>query len=184
MISTSRKPRVVRRPTPFALRSMTMLEPSVVPWTAWATSAHLTPLFAINSSRPARHASDGSGYVVRRFAVVSSPDGDCSTKSVNVPPTSNPRGWAKGSAPAVGAGEDQPVGVSPAGLVGDRVLDRLAVRGGIGALEEEHCRARAHLEQLGDLPRRERRVHHLLHQLDLHAEHPLDGADQRGLREV
>src|SRR5262252_7712861 len=43
---------------------------------------------ASSASRPARHASDGSGYVVSRLAVVSSPVGDCRTKSVNVPPTS------------------------------------------------------------------------------------------------
>src|SRR3990167_9317427 len=123
MTRTSRKPRVVRSPTPAALRSITMFEPSVVPWTAWATSAHGTPLAAISSSSPARQASDGSGYVVSRLAVASSPEGAWSTKSVNVPPTSKPMRYPKDSAPAVGPGEDDAVRVAAPRLVGDRVLE-------------------------------------------------------------
>src|SRR5439155_10656688 len=64
-------------------------------------------------------------------------------------------------APAFGSGEDEAIGVAPGRLVGDRVLDRLTARREVRALEEEQWRAGPHLEQLGDLPRRERRVDHL-----------------------
>src|SRR3990170_8696924 len=185
MTSTSRKPRVVSSPTPRALRSITTFEPSVVPCTAWATSPQATPLAAISASRPARHASDGSGYVVSRFAVASSPEGDCSTKSVKVPPTSKPMRYAtRRSAPAVGAREDDAVRVALAHLVRDRVLDGLAAGREIGALEEQERRARPDLEQLGDLPWCECGIHHLLHQLDLDAGEALDGADERRLGQV
>src|SRR5207248_2623707 len=185
MSSTSRKPRVVSRPTPRALRSMTTLLPSVVPCTACATSRQATPALASSASSPARHASEGSGYVVNRLAVVSSPPGDCSTKSVNVPPTSKPTRYDTGaSAPAFGPGEDHAIGVAAAGLVGQRVLDRLAVGREVRALEDQQGRSRTDLQQLGHRARRQRRVDGLLEHLDRRGEVPLDRRDQRRLREI
>src|SRR5437899_8723640 len=151
MSSTSRKPRVVSGPTPRALRSMTTLLPSVVPCTACATSRQATPALVRSASSPARHASEGSGYVVSRLAVVSSPAGDCSTKSVNVPPTSKPIRYDTKSAPPLRAREHDAVGIAPSRLVGDRVLDRLAVGCKIRALEHQQRRPRPHLQELGDL---------------------------------
>src|SRR5437660_1462727 len=155
MSSTSRKPRVVSRPTPRALRSMTTLLPSVVPCTAWATSLQATRAPASSASRPARHASEGSGYVVRRLAVVSSPAGDCSTKSVNVPPTSKPIRYDTKSAPPLRAREHDAIRIAPARLIGDGVLHGLAGGRVVRALEDQQGRARPHLQQLGDLPRRQ-----------------------------
>src|SRR6058998_3396512 len=166
MSSTSRKPRVVSRPTPRALRSMTTLLPSVVPCTACATSRQATPALARSASSPARHASEGSGWVVRRLEAVSSPAGDCSTKSVNVPPTSKPIRYDTKSAPPLRAREQDAVRIAPSGLVADGVLDRLAVGRVVRALEHQQRRARAHLQQLGDLARRQVGVGHLLERLD------------------
>ena len=53
--------RVVISATPRPLRSMTTLEPSVVPWTACCKSGQPKPDLRMISSRPARQASDGSG---------------------------------------------------------------------------------------------------------------------------
>src|SRR6266705_755382 len=183
MMSTSRKPRVVSRPTPWALRSMTTLEPSVVPCTAWLSSAHDTPARSISSSRPARQAAAGSGWVVSRLPVVSSPDGACSTKSVKVPPTSNPTRNATRSAPVLVAGETDLVGIAPARLVRQRVLDGLAAGGEVGALEEQQRGAGAELEQLGHRARRQGGVDRLLQELDRHGQVPLDERDE-GLRQV
>src|SRR5436309_1466756 len=184
MSSTSRKPRVVSRPTPRALRSMTTLLPSVVPCTACATSRQATPALASSASSPARHASEGSGYVVSRLAVVSSPAGDCSTKSVNVPPTSKPIRYDTKSAPPLRAREHDAVGIAPSRLVGDRVLDRLAVGCVIRTLEHQQRRARSHLQELGDLARRQHGVGDLLERLDTHLRLPLDGRDERGLGQI
>src|SRR6185436_11511521 len=184
MISTSRKPRVVSRPTPRALRSMTTLEPSVVPWTAWLSSVHPIPARPISSSRPSRQAADGSGYVVSRLPVVSSPEGACSTKSVNVPPTSNPTRYATRSVPALGAGEADAVGIASARLIRDRVLHRLAAGGEVGPLEEQQRRAGTQLEQLGHGARRQGGVDRLLHELDRHVELALDGPDERAIRDA
>src|ERR671919_260842 len=166
MISTSRKPRVVSSPTPWALRSMTTLEPSVVPCTPWPMSAHATPACASSASSPARQAAEGSGYVVSRLPVVSSPVGACSTKSVNVPPTSNPTRYVTRSAPVLGPREADLVGIAPAGLVRQRILDRLAAGREVEALEQQQRRAGAELEQLGHRARRQGRVNGLLHELD------------------
>src|SRR5512145_90727 len=174
MMSTSRKPRVVSRPTPYPLRSMTTLEPSVVPCTASATSAQATPALAMSSSRPARHAWDGSGYVVSRLAVASSPDGACSTKSVKVPPTSKPRRYGTCSAPPLRAGEHDTEGVATTGLIGNRVLDRLAAHGEVGPLEQQQRRPGSHLEQLGHVARRQHGIGDLVENLDGHAQLALD----------
>src|SRR5262247_946831 len=147
---------------------MTTLLPSVVPCTACVTSGHATPAPASSASRPARQASDGSGYVVSRLAVVSSPAGDWSTKSVNVPPTSNPIRYDTKSAPPLRARQHDAIGIASARLVGDGVLDRLAVGRVVRALEHQQRRARTDLQQLGDLARREHRVGHLLEGLDPH----------------
>src|SRR5688572_3768371 len=136
MIRTSRNPRVVISPTPRALRSMTMFEPSVVPCTACATSLHGTPARATSSSRPARHAAEGSGYVVSRLPVDSSPAGDWITRSVKVPPTSNPIRYGTGLTPAFGPGQDHAVRVAATRLVREHVLDRLAARREVGPIEE------------------------------------------------
>ena len=64
------------------------------------------------------------------------------------------------------------------------MLDGLAARRIIGALEAEQRGAPPDLEKRGDLARGQRRVHDLLHELDRHTEHALDGADHGGLREV
>src|SRR2546428_7071777 len=110
---------------------MTTLLPSVVPCTACATSRQATPALASSASSPARHASEGSGYVVSPLAVVSSPAGDCSTKSVNVPPTSKPIRYDTKSAPPLRAREHDPIRIAPARLIGGGGLPRLAVgRGG------------------------------------------------------
>src|SRR5215510_4104918 len=90
MIRMSRKPRVVRSATPFPLRSMTTLEPSVVPWTAWARSAQPSPARATSSRSPSTQARAGSCGVVRRLPVSRRPSSACSAKSVKVPPTSKP----------------------------------------------------------------------------------------------
>src|SRR5438046_1877092 len=133
---------------------MTTLLPSVVPCTAGATSRQATPALASSASSPARHASEGSGYVVSRLAVVSSPAGDCSTKSVNVPPTSKPIRYDTKSAPPLRAREQDAVRVALSRLVADGVLHRLAIGRVVRALEHQQRRARAHLQQLGDLARR------------------------------
>src|SRR5438045_9070393 len=119
--------------------------PSVVPCTACARSRQATPALARSASSPARHASEGSGYVVSRLAVVSSPAGDCSTKSVNVPPTSKPIRYDTKSAPPLRAREHDAIGIAPARLVCHRVLDGLAVGRVIRALEHQERRARSHL---------------------------------------
>src|SRR4029450_7784836 len=59
MIRTSRNPCVVRRATWPPFRSITTFEPSVVPCTAWASSAHPSPARATSSCRPATHARGG-----------------------------------------------------------------------------------------------------------------------------
>src|SRR5213592_1686304 len=116
---------------------MTTLLPSVVPCTACATSRQSTPALVRSASSPARHASEGSGYVVSRLAVVSSPAGDCSTKSVNVPPTSKPSRYGTRSAPSLRAREHDAVGIAPARLVGHGVLDGLAAGRIVRALEHQ-----------------------------------------------
>src|SRR2546428_9853951 len=104
---------------------------------------------------------------------MSSPPGDWITKSVNVPPTSNPTRYAMRSGPAFGAREHQAIREPASGLVGDRVLERIAARVEPRPLEHQDRRARPDPEQRGDVPRSQHRVHHLLHDLNGNLERPL-----------
>ena len=66
----------------------------------------------------------------------------------------------------VRAREHDAIRIAPARLIGDGVLYGLAVGRVVRALEDQQGRARPHLQQLGDLPRRQDRIGHLLERLD------------------
>src|SRR3989304_2243613 len=92
----------------------------------------------------------------RKPRVVSSPTPRALRSITTFEPSVVPcTAWAA-SPPAAGAREADPVRIALAHLVRDRVLDGLAAGREVRALEEQERRARADLEQLGDLPRRGR----------------------------
>src|SRR5262252_2220525 len=71
---------------------MTRLAPSVVPCTIWSTSARRTRAVSRSAARPRTTPSDGSRGVVSSLPTKTAPVlTSCSTKSVKVPPMSNPR---------------------------------------------------------------------------------------------
>src|SRR5438552_3672741 len=78
---------------------MTRFAPSVVPWTACATSESATDAARSTSARPRKTASEGSRGVVSCLPTNTSPvSAFWSTKSVNVPPISNPSRQVMGDA--------------------------------------------------------------------------------------
>jgi hypothetical protein len=84
--STSRKPRVVTRPTTPTRRSTIALVTSVVPW---ASDAH-GPATRATAARPLRTPPAGLSGVVGTFSAVILPAPSHATRSVKVPPTSTP----------------------------------------------------------------------------------------------
>src|SRR5712691_9245587 len=84
--STSRKPRVVMRPTRAARPSTIALVTMVVP----CASAAARPAAGSSARSPLTTPVEGCAGVVGTLHEYSRPDGSRATTSVNVPPTSTP----------------------------------------------------------------------------------------------
>ncbi len=87
----SAKPRVAMTAVRAPLRSMTALMTSVVPWMTCSVAVTKPGWRASSLPTPSSTASEGSAGVVSTFSTVNAPVASSRrTKSVNVPPMSQP----------------------------------------------------------------------------------------------
>src|SRR5262245_39282622 len=167
--STSRKPRVVTRPTAPTRRSTIALVTSVVPWASEAQ----WPTALATAARPFSTPPAGLAGVVGTLSELMRPAASHATRSVKVPPTSTPTRTpeavmrsrtAPGSRPAKSRSTVlarlQPADLAPVhlvGPVGEAERPRVSPHGG---QREFLAHAAAAVELHGALDDRERHVGH------------------------
>ena len=180
MISTSRKPRVVRRPTlRLALDDDRWAERGAVDGLGQLRPRHAGLGPSARRGRP-RQAADGSGYVVSRLAVSQLTRGglqdEVGERASDVEAHSIRHAR---SAPAIGPGERDPIGIPPAGLVGQARIPPAHRWPRSRSVRRAAAECERGLEHLGHGARRQRGVDGLLEELDRRVEQALDRPDER-----